>query len=371
MDGQAAGAVYITLIAMAVQADNYVAQAKLRKAVTLYKEAIAYGLAHNHDRPFPPAGYAYAGLGQVMYEQNELGKAEQLLTQAVQLGERINDWSIMCRGLLPLAWLMQMTGDSAAARALWQQALSVVHQAESERVEAQLEAQWVRFQLVQGISDSSALAKAAEWAATYRNRQPDASSYQEATAQMILAQVELNQGQIDQAIMRLNQLVAPAAAGGQNDNLIKIQTLQAITYDAKGDDVTALERLGDALALAEPEGYVRTFVNHGQPVQRLLQEAAIRGLASDYITRLLSSFPAALQGDTLSSQPVRPLVEPLTERELSMLRLMAAGLSNREIAGELYLSVNTIKVYASRIYSKLGVHRRAEAVVRAQELDLI
>jgi LuxR family maltose regulon positive regulatory protein len=375
-EGQAVDAVYITLIAMAVQANSYVAQAKLHQAIALYEEAIAYGLIRNHGRPFPPAGYAYAGLGQVMYEQNNVDTAEQLLTQAVELGESIADWSMMRRGLLPLAWLKQMAGDPVTAQKLWQQALDVVHQAESERVAAQLQVQWARLKLMQAESDSSALATAAEWAETYRQRQPDASSYQEASAQMTLAQVELAQGQIDQAILRLNRLAESAAAGEQTDNLIKIQTLQAFAYDAKGDGTTALERLGEALIPAAPEGYVRTFVDHGPPMQRLLKEAAIRGLASDFVARLLSSFPAAPQGEISSPQPVSSrdhelLVEPLTERELSMLRLMAAGLSNREIADELYLSVNTIKVYASRIYSKLGTHRRGEAVARAQELGFL
>jgi LuxR family maltose regulon positive regulatory protein len=375
-EGQSTGAVYITLIAMAVQANSYVAQGKLRRAVELYEEAIAYGLEQNHDRPFPPAGYAYAGLGQVMYEQNKVDIAEQLLTQAVQLGESIAEWSMVRRGLLPLAWLKQMAGDPAAARKLWQQALDVVHQAGSERVEAQLEAQWARLQLKQAASDSSALAAAVEWAETYRNSQPNEASYPEALPQMILAQIELAQGQVDRATVRLNRLAESAAAGGQNDNLIKIQTLQALAYDAKGDRTRALEKFGKALILAAPEGYTRTFVDHGPPAQRLLQEAAIRGLASDYIARLLSTFPEASQVEIPSLEPVRPLdhgllFEPLTEKEFSMLRLMAAGLSNREIADELFLSVNTVKVYASRIYDKLGVRRRGEAVARAQELDLL
>jgi LuxR family maltose regulon positive regulatory protein len=375
-EGQAAGAIYVILLAMAIQANNYVAQGKLNQAIELFEEAIAYGLARNRGRPFPPAGYAYAGLGQVMYERDEGVKAEQLLVQAVQLGEILADWSMVRRGLLPLIWLRQMAGDPAAAQKLWQQAFNVVHQAESERVEAQLVALRARLQLKQAASDSSILAAAAEWAVTYRNGQPVASSYQEASAQMTLAQVEMAQGQIDQAILRLKQLAETAAAGGQSDNLIKIQTLQAITYDAKGDDVTALERLGRALALAATEGYVRTFVDHGPPMQRLLQEAATHGLASDYVARLLAAFPPATQDkmpplQSISPSDLQPVDEPLKDQEIRILRLMSAGLSNREIADELYLSVNTIKVYASRVYRKLGVHRRGEAVARAEELGIL
>jgi LuxR family maltose regulon positive regulatory protein len=118
---------------------------------------------------------------------------------------------------------------------------------------------------------------------------------------------------------------------------------------------------------------VRTFIDHGLPMQRLLREATSRGIASDYAASLLAEYPTELQEEKqpTSSQDDSPWIEPLTESELSIVRLMAAGLSNREIADELFLSVNTIKVYASRAYAKLGVHRRGEAVALAREYDLI
>jgi LuxR family maltose regulon positive regulatory protein len=128
--------------------------------------------------------------------------------------------------------------------------------------------------------------------------------------------------------------------------------------------------------LAAPEGYVRTFVDHGLPMQRLLGAAAAHGLASDYVAFLLSAFPSTLSNDEPPSRGTgfldcNSLVEPLSDKELSMLRLMAAGRSNREIGDTLFLSVNTVKVYATRLYSKLAVHRRGEAVARAQELGLL
>jgi LuxR family maltose regulon positive regulatory protein len=372
-DGQTAGAVYITLIAMAVQGNNDVAQGNLRRAITLYKEAIDYGLARNHGRPFPPAGYAYAGLGQVMYEQNQIEEAEQLLTLAVQLGKSISDWSMVRRGLLPKAWMKAMAGDLTEARKLWQQALDVVQQAGSERLKDRLQAQWVRMQLTCETPDSAALASAAAWAKTYQESRPDVFGFQEAQAQMVLAQVELVQGQIDQAIWRLGRLAEEATASGQNDNLIKMQSLAALAHDANGDGETALEKLGRALALAANGGYVRTFVDYGSPMQRLLQRAAEHGPAADYAARLRSAFPAASQPapHPAGRGEPDPLVDPLTDVELSIVRLMAAGLSNGEIAGELFLSVNTVKVYASRLYAKLGVHRRGEAAAVARELHLI
>ncbi len=108
---------------------------------------------------------------------------------------------------------------------------------------------------------------------------------------------------------------------------------------------------------------MRTFIDYGPPMRQLLQQAAQQGLFSDYIPKLLANFPEPV------SAP--PLIEPLTDREVSILRLMAAGLSHAQIAEELYLSVNTIKWYSSQIYSKLGVNRRVHAVTRAQELGIL
>jgi LuxR family maltose regulon positive regulatory protein len=149
---------------------------------------------------------------------------------------------------------------------------------------------------------------------------------------------------------------------------------------------SALDTLNRALNLAAPEGYVRSFVDYGLPMGQLLPQAAARGVAFDYASKLLAAFPtdtqeswgAAGTGEQRSisrsqapSRPDSPVAETLNDRELSILRLMAAGLSNREIAGELYLSVNTIKAYSSQLYGKMGVKKRAEAVARAYGLDIL
>jgi LuxR family maltose regulon positive regulatory protein len=134
--------------------------------------------------------------------------------------------------------------------------------------------------------------------------------------------------------------------------------------------MSALER---ALSLAEPEGFVRTFVDEGEPMARLLQQAAARGIAPDYVSRLLAVL-GARETDS-ASVPASPgaisLVEPLTDRELEVLQLIGEGYSNQEIAEALVITLNTVKKHASGIYGKLGVHNRTQAVVRAQELGLL
>jgi LuxR family maltose regulon positive regulatory protein len=127
-----------------------------------------------------------------------------------------------------------------------------------------------------------------------------------------------------------------------------------------------LEILQQSFDLAAPEGYIRTYIDLGSPMQYLLQQAAVQGIAPAYVSQLLRNFPAPPD-----DEPTVNLVEPLNDREQSILRLMAAGLSNREIAEELYLSVNTIKWYSTHIYSKLGVNSRTKAVARAQEADIL
>lgn len=377
-DGRAANAVYLTLLAMATRGIVFVAQGKLRKANHIYREAISYGLAQNKGHPFPPAGYAYAGLGLVLCEQNDLDAAEQLLTQAIEFGELIGDWSMKRRGLLPLAWLKQIQGDHVAAQDLWQRALDVVHQAGSSRIESQVMVHQVRLWLIQAAmfpSDRSTLNAAVDWADNYQQSQPDQRSFQEVFAQTTLAWVELAMSQIDQALSRLEVLLETARENGWDDAQIKVLVLKALACSARGDLETALETLNTTFAEAAPEGYIRSFVDHGLAMQELLHQAAAREFAPDYVSLLLASFPEAkeLQEVTImgKSDSQHALVEPLTDRELRILQLMATGLSHSEIADALFLSVNTIKWHTTHIYSKLGVHRRAKAVSRAQELGIL
>ena len=155
--------------------------------------------------------------------------------------------------------------------------------------------------------------------------------------------------------------------------LIEALALQAVARQAHGDTSGALTALERALALGEPEGYVRVFVEQGARMASLLQRAAAHGVAPDYVRQLL----AALEAEGAAGAPVnsvastRSLVEPLTGREMEVLHLLGEGRSNREIAEALVITVNGVKKHASNIYGKLGVHSRTQAVVRAQELGLL
>jgi LuxR family maltose regulon positive regulatory protein len=146
-----------------------------------------------------------------------------------------------------------------------------------------------------------------------------------------------------------------------------------VAQQAQGDTAGAFTALEKALALGEPEGYVRVFVEQGAPMAALLQRAAAHGIAPDYVSRLLVALDAEGAESVPAPSPPSPppLVEPLTPRELEVLQLLGEGRTNREIAEALVITLNGVKKHTSNIYGKLGVHSRTQAVVRAQELGIL
>ncbi len=188
---------------------------------------------------------------------------------------------------------------------------------------------------------------------------------------IILARILIAQGRLDEAARLLEQLLMAAEAGGRTSRMVEILNLQALTFQAMGDLNQALAALEGALALAEPEGFIRSFADEGPPMARLLYEALSRGIASDYVSQLLGAFHTAEPKPSKSQAPQAELIETLSERELEVLELIAAGLTNPEIAARLYLSLNTVKVHARNIYGKLGVNNRTQAGSRARALGIL
>jgi LuxR family maltose regulon positive regulatory protein len=180
----------------------------------------------------------------------------------------------------------------------------------------------------------------------------------------------------------LARLLEVADAAGWMGKVIEILVLRALAHQGRGDTGEALLALERALSIAELEGHVRTFVDEGAPMAELLSQALGRGIAPGYARKLLDVYGemtkdgeerTALQATPLSvvRRPSPALVEPLSERELEVLRLISEGLSNPEIAQRLFLALNTVKVHTRNIYGKLDVHSRTQAVARARELDLL
>jgi ATP/maltotriose-dependent transcriptional regulator MalT len=188
--------------------------------------------------------------------------------------------------------------------------------------------------------------------------------------------VHLARGDATAALAALAPRRRQAEAKGWEDERLEAMVLQAVALQAHGDDDEAAQLLGEALALAEPGDFVRIFVDEGTPMARLLSEAAAHGIMPDYTGRLLAAFEAeehkGEDGSYLPpAPPAQPLAEPLSRRELEVLRLIAQGLSNREIGMRLFLAVDTVKGHNRRIFGKLMVQRRTEAVAKARSLGIL
>jgi LuxR family maltose regulon positive regulatory protein len=164
----------------------------------------------------------------------------------------------------------------------------------------------------------------------------------------------------------LKRLLRAAEAGNRMGSYIEILIVQALAQAAQGKLAGALAPLGQALSLAEPQGYIRSFADEGAVMKDLLQAAADRGIAPLYVRRLLAAFDGAEYAPSIAE----PLIEPLSDRELEVLRLLGTELSGPEIARELIVSLNTLRTHTKNIYGKLGVSNRRAALRRAAELGL-
>ncbi len=185
--------------------------------------------------------------------------------------------------------------------------------------------------------------------------------------------MHLAQGDPAAALAVLEPLRQQVEAKGLEDERLEVMVLQAVAHHAHGEGDEAAQLLGDALTLAEPGGFIRTFIDEGMPMTQLLSEAPAQGIAPNYTGKLLAVFEAQEQKSEDKSHvpPAQPLVEPLSRRELEVLRLVARGLSNHEICERLFLALNTVKGHNRKIFDKLQVRRRTEAVARARELGLL
>jgi LuxR family maltose regulon positive regulatory protein len=195
---------------------------------------------------------------------------------------------------------------------------------------------------------------------------------------LVLIRIKLKQGQEEGAGQWLNKLLASAEAGEQWGRVVELLLLQALIFESQDNRPEALKAISRALAMAETEGYVRTFVDGGRPVAGLLGEVARSHGATEYLDRLLIAFQANTTGGRETSRTASPtsptpvaLVEPLSDRELEVLHLIAEGLTNREIAARLFLSPGTVKAHTHNIYGKLGVSGRTLAVATARSLNIL
>ncbi len=356
-----------------VVSDILVAEGRLREAVSTSQEALQSAAAHDEHVQRVTA-HLYLGLAMVHHEMGHEETAAAHLLKSRELGEQTTliDWPH--RWHLAQARLKESEGDLDAALDLLDAAKRLY--ARNPVPDARpVEALKARIYIRQGR-----LNKALDWVHERGLSVDDDLSYLREFEHMTIARVLIATYQQDhadhaflEALGLLERLLQAAEASRRMGSVIEILVLHSLAYEAQGNISLALVSLERALTLAGPEGYFRLFLDEGPPMARLLYEALARGIEPDYVHNLLATFDAEAQTRTGESNlaPVQYLVEPLSERELEVLQLVAQGLSNREICERLFLALDTVKGYNRRIYGKLQVQRRTEAVARAHELGLL
>lgn len=372
---QMAGHTRFQIAGTHILADIRIAQGRLREAARTYEQSLR--VATERGEPVWGTANLYVGLSELHRERGDLRAAKQHLLRSKELGEHVGLPETRYRWYVALARIKEAQGDLDGA-------LDLLDEAEIQYVESPdpdvrpIAALKTRVWVAQGR-----LAEALGWAREQGLSDHDDLSYLREFEHITLARVLLaryksdrEERSIHEAMGLLKRLLKAAEEGGRMGSVIEILVLQALAHEAQGDSPSALAPLERALTLAEPEGYVRIFVDEGRPMAGLLSEAVAHGIMPDYAGRLLAVFEAETHESEEESHlpntlPARSVVEPLSARELEVLRLIAQGLSNRQISERLFLALSTVKGHNRIIFSKLMVGRRTEAVARARELGLL
>ncbi|MEJ2600088.1 MAG: LuxR C-terminal-related transcriptional regulator [Anaerolineales bacterium] len=332
-----------------------------RKALAAIQERQNWG-----HLPLPLIGWVYIRMAELLYEWNQLTEARRHLSSGLERAELGGDVRALIAGYLIAGRMKLSEGDLEAAARFLEKARPYVESAQFSHWISRFE----RFQLELWLAQDR-LRAAVDWSdrmlqADTLEQRPESELAQLAVARVLV--VKGDELSLKQAMVLLEPLLAMAEAEGRASITIEALALQALAYSRRGATARAMSSLERALRLAEPQGYVRRFADPGLPMARLLQEARARGVMPTYVDTLLAAFNADLAAPAPGAQA---LPEPLTGREEQILGLLAAGLTNREIAEELVISPETVKKHAGSIYGKLGVGNRTQAVARDRELDLL
>ena len=350
------------------------AQGNLDAALATYRQALDTA---GESSQTAHTGLAHVGLAQVLYERNELTAALDHATRGVTLCRQLAFTPPLATGLAVVARIRHAHGDAAGAleamgeagqAGLSPQVIALLNPVPSQRA---------RLLLAQGDVHA-----AAQWTTAAGLSPDDEPDYPREPAYLVLARVLLAQNDPGPALTLLQRLLDAAGSQGRTGSIVEIQALRALALAAHGDHASALGALTEALTLARRHGYVRVLADEGAPMRALLaqlsaarpgQQHAARRIDPGYLAALLR---ACGQADAVPAQrraAAAPpgLAEPLTDRELEVLRLIAAGRSNQRIAHDLVVALDTVKKHVTHVLGKLGAANRTEAAARARQLGLI
>ena len=362
----------IAVMAMSSLAQLQRRLGRLQDAEVLYRRALELATDEEGNQ-LPIASEPLMGLGEIWREWNDLSLATQYLEQGIDSAQRWAETSAL-DGYMSLVRVKQSQGDVEGAGNVLLLAQQMAEQFDGTDLDdLMVDLLRLRLSIAQGD-----IASAEHWTGhrpQYKYLHPEEGesgfgfvrSHMDKYERLLLARLRIAQQRPSEAVSLLEPLLALTQSLRRVDLLIEVEVLRALALQQLDDEDQALAALEHALGLAQPGGYVRIFVDEGPPMAQLLYRAAERGMAPEYAGELLAAFPAA----PTAEPPVSEMVEPLSKRELDVLQLIAEGLSNREIATRLFVSLPTVKWHSSNIYGKLGVRNRTQAVAKARALGIL
>ncbi|MDY0019770.1 MAG: LuxR C-terminal-related transcriptional regulator [Anaerolineae bacterium] len=360
--GMASGNIHMAVPALAAAASIQFTLGRVRSAELSYLELVKT-TQERAGASTPLLSRVYSGLSTVYYEWNRLEEAKSYAAEGVMAGRRWGNTDVMATSYIATCAVRRARGDFEGARDAVEKVLQLMRSVTlSAGIPAQGIKTWIMTLLAQGN-----LAEVATWADAYSSPFAEASDFFCEAEYIILGRALLTLGRWDDAETLLSRLAHQTEAGGRMGRLIEILALQALLCQARGESVQGHTLLKRALLLAQPEGYARTFIDLGAPLVPLLQQVRAEGIAPAYVTALLE----ALGMQPAPASASMALLEPLSDREVEVLQMIAAGYTNDEIAGRLYVAVSTVKKHINHMYDKLGVRNRTQAVAKGREAGLL
>jgi LuxR family maltose regulon positive regulatory protein len=344
-------------------------QGLLHEAEATYRMAMR--ITEEHAYPLPLSGLVDVGLGNIFCERNQLELAKDQLEKGVDLGKMWGVWGILIPGYIGLARVALTRGQLDEANLLIEEAIEIIGNLEVALQTPILEARQAMLWARQGDHDA-----AANWSLISGIDPGQPIPFNQEPIAIPLSRVWIAMGKYDEARDLLIKLIESNEARQAWGQVLQVKIFESLAAYLQGDFEFAFDSIERALKLAEIENYQRIFLDEGQMMQEILVATNER-LSGDpkcttkqYIGHLLKAFEAEPFYSTKQIGQMSSMLEPLSDRELEVFKLLEGGLSNQEMAANLHISLNTVKAHLKSIYGKLGVNNRVQAVAKGRELHL-